>query len=82
MIPIPKAGKDKRLLGSYRPIALTSNLSKLLECMILVRLTYFAESRGLLPPEQTGFRAGRSVEDNIGRLVQEVQDGWQRPAVD
>ncbi|KAF0300811.1 putative RNA-directed DNA polymerase from transposon BS [Amphibalanus amphitrite] len=26
-----------------------------------------------------GFREGRSVEDSLGRLVQQVQDGWQRP---
>ena len=82
VIPIPKAGKDKKLLGNYRPIALTSNTSKLLERMILARLSHIVENRGLLPPEQVGFRAGRSVEDSIGRLVQEVQDGWQRPAVD
>lgn len=82
VIPIPKAGKDKKLLGSYRPIALTSCLSKLMERMVLARLTHVAEGRGLLPPEQVGFRAGRSVEDNIGRLIQEVQDGWQKPRVD
>ncbi|KAF0301519.1 putative RNA-directed DNA polymerase from transposon BS [Amphibalanus amphitrite] len=29
--------------------------------------------------KQVGFRAGRSVEDSIGRLVQQVQDGWNRP---
>ena len=29
--------------------------------------------------EQVGFRAGRSVEDNIGRLVQQVKDGWNIP---
>lgn len=81
VIPIPKAKKDKKLLGSYRPIALTSNVSKLTERMILARMTHIVESRGLLPPEQVGFRAGRSVEDSIGRLVQEVQDGWQRPSV-
>ena len=81
VVPIPKAGKNKRLLGSYRPIALTSTLGKLMERLILARLTPLVESRGLLPPEQVGFRAGRSVEDNIGRLIQEVQDGWQRPSV-
>ena len=33
----------------------------------------------MIPAEQVGFRAKRSVEDNIGRLVQQVQDGWNRP---
>ena len=79
VIPIPKAGKDHKLLANHRPIALTSNISKLAERMILARLQHLTQSRDMLPPEQVGFRAGRSVEDNIGRLVQEVQDGWQRP---
>ena len=79
VIPIPKSGKDKRRLASYRPIALTSHVGKLAERMILARLTFLAEQRGLIPAEQVGFREHRSVEDHIGRLVQEVQDGWQRP---
>ena len=79
VVPIPKSGKDKSLVASYRPIALTSHVGKLAERLIKSRLTYLSESRGLVPPEQVGFRAGRAVEDNLGRLVQEVQDGWQRP---
>lgn len=79
VIPIPKSGKDKKLLSSYRPIALTSCVSKLAERLILARLTYQCELRGLIPPEQVGFREHRSVEDHLGRLIQEVQDGWQQP---
>ena len=78
-VPIPKLGKDKKLMSRYHPIALTSHLEKLAERLIKARLYFLAESRELIPPEQVGFRPGRSVEDSIGRLVQEVQDGWQRP---
>ncbi|KAF0306566.1 putative RNA-directed DNA polymerase from transposon BS [Amphibalanus amphitrite] len=77
--PIPKAGKDKRLISSYRPIALTSHVSKLVERLVLSRLNHVVAARNLIPPEQVGFREGRSVEDSLGRLVQQVQDGWQRP---
>ena len=79
VIPIPKNGKDKKHVASYRPIALTSQVGKLAERLIQTRISHIVESRGLVPPEQVGFRPGRSVEDNIGRLVQEVQDGWQKP---
>ena len=79
IIPIPKAGKDKQRVASYRPIALTSHLSKLVERMVLARLTHLMERRRMVPAEQVGFRAGRSVEDNIGRLIQQVQDGWNIP---
>ena len=79
IIPIPKSGKDKRLLASYRPIALTSHIAKLMERLVLARLNYIANQLQLIPPEQVGFREGRSVEDNLGRLIQVVQDGWNRP---
>ena len=79
IVPIPKTGKDKQRVASYRPIALTSHLSKLVERLILARLTHITERARMVPAEQVGFRAGRSVEDNIGRLVQQVQDGWNRP---
>ena len=79
IIPIPKSGKDKRLLASYRPIALTSHIAKLAERLVLARLTYVSDQLQLVPPEQVGFREGRSVEDSLGRLIQEVQDGWNRP---
>ena len=79
VIPIPKSGKDKSRVTSYRPIALTSHVAKLTERLIKGRLVFLSESRGLVPPEQVGFRAGRSVEDSLGRLIQEVQDGWHRP---
>ena len=79
VVPIPKSAKDKKLVSSYRPIALTSHVGKLAERLIKSRLVYLTEYRGMIPSEQVGFRAGRSVGDSIGRLVQEVHDGWQRP---
>ena len=79
IVPIPKAGKDKKKVSSFRPIALTSHISKLTERLILARLNHIVSEKGLVPPEQVGFREGRSVEDNIGRLIQLVQDGWNLP---
>ena len=79
IIPIPKAGKDPKLVTSHRPIALTSHLAKLAERLVAARLTYLVERDGLVPPEQVGFRRGRSAEENLARLVQRVQDGWNKP---
>ena len=79
VIPIPKTGKDKRKIPSYRPIALTSHVSKLAERMVLARLNHIVAEKRLIPPEQVGFREGRAVEDNIARLTQLVQDGWNLP---
>ena len=79
IVPIPKSGKDRRLPGSYRPIALTSHIAKLAERMIQTRLMFVADQKNMIPPEQVGFRAKRSVADSLGRLIQTVQDGWNRP---
>ena len=81
IVPIPnfKAGKDPKLTTSHRPIALTSHLVKLAERLVTARLTFLAERDGLVPPEQVGFRRGRSAEENLARLAQRVQDGWNEP---
>lgn len=79
IIPIPKAGKDPKLTSSYRPIALTSHLAKLAERLVAARLTHLAERDAMVPPEQVGFRRGRSAEENLARLIQHVQDGWNKP---
>ena len=56
IIPMPKAGKDKKKVSSFRHIALTSHISKLAERMILPRLNHIVSDKGLVPPEQVDFR--------------------------
>ena len=58
VVPIPKASKDKRLLSSYRPIALTSCVGKLAERMLLPRLEFLVEERRLIPPRTSGLQSG------------------------
>ena len=79
IIPIPKAGKDPQDVTSYRPISLTSNVAKLMERMVAARATHLLDRDSSIPAEQVGFRRGRSAEENLGRLIQEVQDGWNLP---
>ena len=52
IVPIPKSGKDKRKMSSYRPIALTSNVAKLMERLVLARLTFVTDQLRLNPPER------------------------------
>lgn len=73
IIPILKPGKDPSLPASYRPIALTSCLCKLMEKMINFRLLWFLESNDLLTPVQSGFRRKRSTMDQIVRLENSIQ---------
>lgn len=61
VIPIRKPGKDTSKPTCYRPIALTSNVFKIMERMITERLTYELEKKGMLASYQSGFRKGRNT---------------------
>ena len=58
--PIYKKG-NKTLPESYRPVALTSHVTKTFERIVRQQLTEFVERTGVLNEEQHGFRAGRST---------------------
>ena len=76
IIPIPKPGKDHAEPTNYRPIALTSCLSKTLERMINKRLVWYLESNNLLTKFQSGFRAERSTYDNLVRPETFIRDAF------
>ena len=77
MIPIPKPGKPRSQVDSYRPISLTSCVCKLMERIVNNRLMWILESENLLADEQAGFRKCRSTEDQIAYIAQEIEDGFQ-----
>ena len=59
IVPIHK-GKSKAVPKNYRPVALTSQLSKVFEKVVRKHMVSFLEEHKLLNPTQHGFRAGRS----------------------
>ena len=67
LIPIPKSGRLASSSENYRPIALASSLSKLLEHLILSKYSSFLYSHSL----QFGFKFGFSTTLCIG-LVKNV----------
>ena len=77
IIPIHKPGKPTSSPSSFRPISLTSCISKLFERLILSRLTFHLESNHLSTC-QAGFRPGRSSLDQILTLSQSIWDGFQK----
>ena len=58
IVPVLKAGKDKKNLSSYRPISLNSTVGKIMEKLVKDRLMYYLEKNGILNNRQTGFRQG------------------------
>ena len=79
IIPINKIETPLDSPASFRPISLTSCVSKLFERIILSRLLFFLESNSIFSPRQAGFRPGRSILDQILFLSQSISDGFNKP---
>lgn len=78
ILPILKAGKDKSLFSSYRPIALSPCFLKTAELLAKQRLDWWLESKNLLPPWQCGFRKGKSTATCLTKLTIDVLKSFQR----
>ena len=77
MQPIYKGGnKLKTDPASYRGIYLSSALAKLLEGLLLHRLTQYTEAHDTLTPNQLGTRPGRQAHDAIYSLLAIIQRNW------
>ena len=79
IILIHKMGKPLDSPASFRPISLSSHVSKLFECIILSRLLFFLECNSVLSPRQAGFRSGRSTLDQFLYFSQSILDGFNKP---
>ena len=76
IIPLLKAGKAPSEVASFRPI--TSCVVKLLERILADRLYYIAETNNMFGRFQAGFRKGQSCEDQVTRINQAVEEGFQQ----
>ena len=62
-VAIPKPEKEPKMASSYRPISILSMCYKLLERIILHRISPTVDE--ILNIEQAGFRTGRSTHDHV-----------------
>ena len=76
IIPVPKPGEVLSDPGSYRPIALTSCLCKIMEQMVNSRLTWYLERNKVITEHQNGFRRRRSTIDNLVTLETSIRDAF------
>lgn len=73
IVPIRKPGKDCTNPENYRPIALTSNVCKIMGKMINERLMYYVENNKYLSKYQSGFRRGRNTMDPAVCLEHDIR---------
>jgi hypothetical protein len=77
VVPILQPGEPQGQLHSYRPIALTSCLAKVMERMVAKWLKHLAESCGMLNSDLSVFCPQRSTKDQVIRLSQAISDCFQ-----
>ena len=78
IVPIHKLGKPPEDINSYRPIALTSHVGKLMEKIILNRLNHFNHSNNIIPNNQAGFRKGRCTTEHLVKLTTQIKQQFAR----
>ena len=77
IISFHKKGKNFQLIGSNRPIALTSTISKTMEKIIVNRMSKWLKDNGTLSPWRAGFLKGNCTADQCLRLSQVFMDEFQ-----
>ena len=76
IIAVLKPNKPADDTKNYRPISLLCVPLKLLERLLLSRLDPVIDPQ--LPPEQAGFRNGRSTADQVTLLTDDIEAGFEQ----
>lgn len=69
IIMIPKPGKDRTQIKSYRPISLLPILSKLFEKLLLEKIQPHLNQHNIIPQHQFGFRHKHSTIEQVHRIT-------------
>lgn len=76
VVPIPKPGKDLKFPQNHRPVSLLSNLSKVIERLLLTRIQRWSEANKVLPVEQHAYRKGLSTQHQLLRITEYITEGF------
>ena len=77
IIPVFKKG-DLLQCNNYRPISLTSNISKIMEKHVHQRLYLFLESNKVLYDEQFGFRNKHSTTHALIEITEKIREALDK----
>lgn len=77
VIPIPKKTKTTSY-SDIRPISLIPILAKVVEKVMLVRLTNYFEGKNIFSTKQFGFRKGKSTTQAILHLIDQIMDNTDK----
>ena len=74
-VPVPSSPSD------FRPVALLSFLSKVLEKLAHDKIVIFLNTNGLFDTFQTGFRKHHSTQSALIKLTDDIRMGIQRKKI-
>jgi len=81
-VVLRKPGKpDYTKPKAYRPIALENTLGKIMESVMTNIISYLTEEYNLLPARHYGGRPGRSTEDAMMELSENIYEAWKHKNV-
>ena len=72
VVPIYKSAGSKYDENNYRPISLTSNISKIMEGIICEKIIDYCNRHSIIPPFQHGFRKSKSTVSNLAELLDDI----------
>ena len=75
---IPKKNNNFSNPKDYRPISLTSCITKLAERLMLIKIKEFLDKTKIVIMQQSGFRQKRQTNDNILHLTQKAVESINR----
>ena len=78
VVPLFKNNGERTEMKCYRPIALLSSLSKVMEKVVARRLTHHLEFNGLLTDKQHGYRRYRSTATCLLQLQEEILERYEK----
>jgi hypothetical protein len=77
LIPTYKNKGDESDVANYRPIAMTSWVSKIIEKCFLIRMDEYFKENDLLANEQHGFRKGRSTVTALFEMCTKIYESME-----
>jgi len=73
VVPVHKNGKTD-ICDNFRPIALQSNISKILEKLVCTKLTNHLDLNKIIHPSQFGFQRFKNTEQNLIHFVNFISE--------
>ncbi|GJQ66724.1 hypothetical protein Trydic_g4669 [Trypoxylus dichotomus] len=81
IVPVPRSKKNHHSPEGYRPISLLCTISKVLETLLLTRISDNLNEHRLLDDDHLGFRSGHSTASQLFQITDHVTIAFNRKQI-